>query len=493
MSFQEFFEQAGVGMSCLSLDGLLVEVNQRFCDMLGLRRDELVARPIKDIAHPDDYGVGAPFRAEVAQGEVEAVSGEKRFIRKDGSLVWVNHVFSVARGQNGEPIHLITVVEDISERKRAEDALRASEATLRATFRQAGVGIFITSPDRRYLQVNDRYCDLLGYTREELLQMSSADVLPPEAVEATHANRAKLMREELQTAIQERQLVRKDGSPVWVKHATSVARGQNGEPIHLITVVEDISERKQAEDALRASEETLHATFRQAGVGIFITSPDRRYLQVNDKYCDMLGYTREELLKMSSVDVLPPEAVGATDANRNKLMLGELHTVIQERQLIRKDGSLIWVNHATSVARGRNGEPIHLITVAEDISERKQTEDALRASEETLRATFRQAGVGIFVTSPDRCYLQVNDKYCDMLGYTREELLKMSSTDVLPPEAAGASQANRNKLMRGELHTVSHERQLVRRDGSLVWVNHATSVARGRNGEPIHLITVAED
>jgi len=194
--------------------------------------------------------VGARFRAEVAQGGVESVSSEKRFIRKDGSLIWVNHAISLARGQDGEPTHLITVTQDISERRQAEDALRASEETLRATFRQAGVGIFITSPDRRYLQVNDKYCEMLGYTREELLRMSSTDVLPPEAAGASQANRNKLMLGELQTVSHERQLLRKDGSLIWVNHATSLARGRNGEPIHLITVAENISERKQAEEKL---------------------------------------------------------------------------------------------------------------------------------------------------------------------------------------------------------------------------------------------------
>jgi diguanylate cyclase (GGDEF)-like protein/PAS domain S-box-containing protein len=123
VSFNEFFEQAGVGMTCVSLDGVLVDVNQKFCDMLGYRQDEIIGRPINDITHPDDHGVGARFRAEVAQGEVESVSSEKRFIRKDGSLIWVNHATSLARGRNGEPIHLITVAENISERKQAEEKL----------------------------------------------------------------------------------------------------------------------------------------------------------------------------------------------------------------------------------------------------------------------------------------------------------------------------------------------------------------------------------
>jgi len=248
--FTEFFEQAAVGMTRVSLDGALVEVNQKFCDMLGYRRDELIGRAVKDITHPEDYGTGAQFRAKVSQGEMKAASSEKRFIRKDGTEVWARRSLAVARDDAGNPQYVISVVEDISERKRAEDALRESEETLRATFSQAGVGIIITSPDRRYLQVNDKYCDMLGYTREELFRMSIADVLPPEAVENVQANRNKLVRGELQTVNHERQLLRKDGSLIWVNHATSLARGPNGEPMHFITVAEDISVRKQAEEQL---------------------------------------------------------------------------------------------------------------------------------------------------------------------------------------------------------------------------------------------------
>ena len=248
--FREFFEQAAVGMTRVSLDGVLVDANQTFCDILGYDRDELIGRTIKDITHPDDYGVGAQFRAKVSQGEMKAASSEKRFIRKDGTVVWARRSLAVARDDAGNPQYVISVVEDISERKRAEDALRESEETLRATFRQAGVGIVITSPDQRYLQVNDKYCDMLGYTREELLQMSSADVLHPQAAEDVRANRNKLVLGELQTVNHERQLLRKDGSLIWVNHATSLARGPNGEPRHFITVAEDISVRKRAEEQL---------------------------------------------------------------------------------------------------------------------------------------------------------------------------------------------------------------------------------------------------
>lgn len=248
--FREFFEQAAVGMTRVSLDGTLVDVNQKFCDMLGYRRDEVIGRAVRDFTHPDDYGKGAQFRAQVSQGEMKAASGEKRFIRNDGTVVWARRSLAVARDDAGNPQYVISVVEDISERKQTEDALRASEETLRATFSQAGVGIFISAPDQRYLQVNDKYCDMLGYTREELLRMSITDVLHPEVAEDVRANRDKLIRGELQTVNHERQLLRKDGSLIWVNHATSLARGQNGEPRHFITVAEDISVRKRAEAQL---------------------------------------------------------------------------------------------------------------------------------------------------------------------------------------------------------------------------------------------------
>src|SRR5688572_20261057 len=179
------------------------------------------------------------------------------------------------------------------------------------------------------------------------------------------------------SAIGEKRFVRKNGDIIWARRTMSVARDDSGKPQYVISVVEDISERKRAEDALRTSEETLRATFSQAGVGIIITSPDHRYLQVNDKYCDMVGYTREELFRSSNTEVLSPGDVSDVIENRRKLICGELQTVTHERQLRRKDGSMIWANHATSLARGPNGKPRHFITVAEDISERKRAEERL--------------------------------------------------------------------------------------------------------------------
>jgi diguanylate cyclase (GGDEF)-like protein/PAS domain S-box-containing protein len=264
----------------------------------------------------------------------------------------------------------------LGRQKRAVVALAASNTQFRATFEQAAVGISHTTLDRRFLLVNQKFCDMLGYTREELLAMRSNQIASADD-QAPGTDNQRAVAGEIDTYAGEKRYLRKDGSAFWAYRTVSLARDEAGTPLYFIRVVEDITERKAAESALRTSEETLHATFSQAGVGIIITSPAQRYLQVNDKYCDMLGYTREELLAMSNTDVIYPENIGNVLDNRRRLISGELQNVDNERRLIRKDGALIWVHNSTSLARDLNGEPTHFITVVADISERKRAEEQL--------------------------------------------------------------------------------------------------------------------
>src|SRR4029453_7415988 len=213
------------------------------------------------------------------------------FLRKDGAVVWARRTMSTVLDETGNPQYVISVVEDISEHKRAEEALRTSEAVLRATFSQAAVGIFLTTPDSRYLQVNDKYCDMLGYSRDELLTMSIKDVNSPENIAGVLANREKLIRGELPQTNRERQLTRKDGSLIWVSHSTSLAGDQKGDPLYFITVAEDVTERKEVTERYRA-------TFDNSPVGIMHTSiDDDQIMHANSKLCEMLGYTHHELLR----------------------------------------------------------------------------------------------------------------------------------------------------------------------------------------------------
>ncbi len=386
----------------------------------------------------------------------------------------------------GDVAYGINNLRTRAAREHAEAAARENERRFELTFDYAAVGILHISLDRRILLANRKFLSMSGYALDELQQLPSVgDISHPDDLNGDGDLEQRLLGGEIDTYASERRYVSKLGRVIWTRQTTSLARSA-GSPQYYIRVIEDVTQTK-------LNEERYRAMFENAAVGITRVGLDGVLVDVNQKFCSMLGYARGELIGKAVKDVTYPDDFGQGAQFRAGVIEGEMLSAIGEKRFVCKNGAIIWARRTMSVARDDTGKPQYVISVVEDISERKRAEDALRTSEETLRATFSQAGVGIIITSPDHRYLQVNDKYCDMVGYTREELLDMSNTEVLSPGDVSDVIENRRKLICGELQTVTHERQLRRKDGSMIWVNHATSLARGQNGEPRHFITVAED
>ncbi|HEV2007407.1 MAG TPA: PAS domain S-box protein, partial [Burkholderiales bacterium] len=261
----------------------------------------------------------------------------------------------------------------MGRQKRAVAAVAGSNAQFRATFEQAAVGIAHTSIDGKYLRVNQKFCNILGYSEEELLERNFADVSHPDDRSRSAGFRAQLQSDNTKslTTVREKRYVAKSGAIVWAAISVSLLRKPTGEPDYFVIMMQDITDRKEAEERFRA-------TFEQAAVGIGHTAPDGRFLQVNQKLCDMLGYTRDELLAMTAVDLTPAEDRGIDAGRRAQLVSGETATYAVERRCVRKDGAVIWVNRTVSMVRDAAGAPLYFIRVMEDISERKRGESALR-------------------------------------------------------------------------------------------------------------------
>ena len=471
---RETFEQAAVGITHVDLNGVLVDVNQKFCDMLGYARDELLGKTVKDITHPDDYGRGSQYRKLLAHGASKAMSGEKRFLRKDGTIMWARRTMSPACDDAGNPQYLISVVEDITERKELEHRFEL-------TFNHAAVGMTQSSLDGHFLQVNQKFTDMLGYTREELLGMTSEDVTHPDDRAETGQLRQKLLSRQVESVSSEKRLVHKDGRVIWVNRTFSVARGASGEPLYFIAVVDDITGRKELERRYRE-------TFDQAAVGIVHTAIDGRYLRVNQKFCEMLGYSESELAGRPVADFAHPEDREKGRNQRQLLWEGKLDKFSEEKRYIRKDGGTIWTNRSVSLARDESGKPLYFIRVIEDITERKE-------AEERYRATFDNAPIGIMHTEIDTYkILHANPKLCEMLGYTLDELQGMTSTDVVHPDYRFSDKSKyKEQILSGESQSFASERKFIRKDCSTIWVNRTVSLVRDAAGKPLYFIRIIED
>ena len=333
------------------------------------------------IIHPEDRE--RVLAEELRTDETgEPYRVEYRLIARDGHVVWVRDEATLVRDEDGRPLYWLGVQYDISEQKRTEEEFRRSEERFRATFEQAAVGILQVGLDGGWLRFNDKFCDIVGYEREELGAASVFSLISPEDFDRDFERGVNMLAGELRDYTEEKLIVGKGGRRVWINLTVSLVHDESDEPRYFIAVVEDIGKRKRAEEALIMSEERYRTVVEQAAENIFLVdAQSRRVLEANDALLHSLGYTDDELKGMSLYDIVAhdPKSV---DLNIWRTMeQGTAH--LGERQYRRKDGSLADVEVNVSVVP-YNGERA-MCVVAHDVTERKQTEAMLEEIREAER------------------------------------------------------------------------------------------------------------
>lgn len=250
-------------------------------------------------------------------------------------------------------------------------------ALYRALVENTAIGVERVGADGRILDVNEALCTALGYTREELVGRNHADVTHPDDTEAERLGIEALLAGERSEHTAEKRLLSKDGSPVWVRAISLLARTGPGEPRYRVSIVENITERKHVEGELRESAQTLSAIISEMSVGIAQADLSGRFVLVNDCYCAILGRTREELLGLRIQDITHPDDLPGNMPLFTRTAECGVPFVIEKRY-IRPDGSIAWVRNSVSAVRDRQGEPRGVLAVTVDISARKAAEERQR-------------------------------------------------------------------------------------------------------------------
>ncbi len=484
--FREVFEQAAVGITRVDLNGVLVDCNQKFCDLLGFSREELIGKSMKDITHPDDYGAGAQYRTQLTKGDGGSRTGEKRFIRKDGTSLWVRRTMSTACDEAGRPQYVISVVEDITEKKELEQHHQE-------TFDQAAVGIVHTSADGRYLRVNRKFCEMLGYEASELLGTPASALSRPEDRGRDRNNRQLMWEGKLDYLSEEKQYLRKDGAIVWTNRTVSLARDASGKPLFFIRVIEDITARKEADLRYRA-------TFDNAPIGIMHTALDSyQILHVNPKLCEMLGYTEKELLRMASTDIVHPDFHFKDRAKyREQILNGEASAYASERKFVRKDGSSFWVSRTVSLARDASGKPLYYIRIIEDISERKQAEEMIARERALLHTIVDAIPDHIYVKDHEGKYLLANKEWLAALGLRLEDVVGKTAMDFYPHSQAEFIMARERKIMETGIPLLNYQHRKFHNINSpevdrRVWISLTKVPLQVSTGKIIGTVSISRD
>ena len=248
---RDFIERAAVGISRVGLDGVLLEVNQKFCDMLGYDRTELIGKEVRDITHPDDCSQGSTLRTLLIGGNTKSTSGEKRFLRKDGTLVWARRTMSLECDESGNPQHIVSLVEDISDRKQAEFVLHQTQEQFRQLAAHIPQVLWIADiAQRKLLYVSPAAEHLFGRSLKEIYAS------PHTLIRAVHRDeRRRLIHRRLSEATggnhdEVVRVVRPDGTVRWVRDRAFPIRDGEGKVYRIAGIAEDITAIRESEQRL---------------------------------------------------------------------------------------------------------------------------------------------------------------------------------------------------------------------------------------------------
>ncbi|MCX6007133.1 MAG: PAS domain S-box protein, partial [Chloroflexi bacterium] len=412
--YRTIFENATEGIFQSTPQGKYISVNPAFARVGGFSSPDEMINSVANIQK--ELYVNPEDRTRLIEllASQDTVNGyEFEIKRHDGTRSWVSINVRAVRDPAGKIIYLEGTLVDIAERKRAELELKQSSERYRDLFENSGAAITIIDENGRYLMANNKVAASFGRTPEEFVGRSIYDFVPREIADRYMQSNRRLLRTGEQREYEDT-LVLPTGVRSFLFVDTCL-KDENGRCFAIQSSSIDITDRKQAEQALRESEEKYRSLFNNAELGMYRSKIDGSgVLEVNEKLCKIIGYSRDEILS-------DPTAIRWASAR----VFYEMRQSVIERgvvtdyefDLINKNGEIRTCLGSTKYYPQEG----YFEGSVEDITERKQAEQALRESEEKFRNVFDYSAIGKSITTLDG-KVNPNQALADMLGYPRDEL-----------------------------------------------------------------------
>ena len=413
----------------LDANGRVLSWNEGSERLHGYRAEEIVGRELSVFYDEEQRPSGTSARVlekAQAQGQAEEIGW---WMRKDRSRFWADEIVTALRDAIGNLRGFSIVVRDIGERKRAEDAQQASEARYRALYDDNPTMIITIDGAFDMISVNATCVRQLGFGAEELVGQQVLKLFHRDDVPAAAEQLRVCFRNPHRVFHSQFHMMDKDGGVIWADESARAVYDLNG-VLHILVVCHDITESKRTEEALRQSERRFQAIFNLAAVGIAQISLSGNWMMINQRLCDILGYSFEELKVLTVAQISHPDDLEPHLARIRRLLAGDISTYHTEKRYFHKNGSIVWVNLSVTLVRGRSDKPEYFIAVVEDISDRMRAEELMRESEEKFAKVFQLAPIGISISSlADGVFVDLNEAGERLSGYRRDEVIGRSGSE----------------------------------------------------------------
>jgi PAS domain S-box-containing protein len=382
-----FIDANIVGVLIANAAGDVLEANDYYLNLIGYTREELERGQVdwRAITPPEWLPADEQALQELRErGECKPY--EKEYLRRDGTRAPVLLADAMLPGPGGQ---IAAFAIDITARKLVEEALRQSENTVRAWLNAIQESAFLIDREGIILAANATMARRLHRPVEELVGTCVYDFIPPQTARARRLHVAQVIESGQPVHFEDERFGRVMDNLIYPVF------DQSGQVKHMAILGTDITERKQADELLRESEDKFKYMFDYSTVGKSITLPSGE-MNANKALCDMFGYTQAELQNKKWQEITHPDDIELTQREIDQLLSGKRESARFNKRYIHKAGSVVWVDLSSSVRRDKDGKPLYLMTSVIDTTERKRAEDALRESERKLREAQEMAHLGFW-------------------------------------------------------------------------------------------------
>jgi len=384
----ESSEDAIIGKS---LEGVITTWNRGAEKVFGYTAAEIIGQPLLILFPPERRDEEAEILARIGRGETVQHFETVR-ICKDGRRINISATISPLKDGRGTVIGASKIARDITAQKRAEEALAGSEEMQRHLIKHTPAAVAMFDTEMRYLQASDRWITDYKLEGKEVIGRSHYEVFPdlPEHWKDIHRRVLRGSTDRCDEAM----FPRAGGGVEWLQWEIRPWYSTENVIGGLIMFTQVITERKRTESKLRASEELFRTSFESATTGVCLVAKDGKFFNVNRTLCEMIGYTKEELLHLTFNDITHEQDKEIGRSFLDNALAGGSKTMQTEKRYLHKDGHVVWAYLSTAVIDPPQENGCYLISYVQDITQRKQAEEALASTTELLERTSAMAKVG---------------------------------------------------------------------------------------------------
>jgi PAS domain S-box-containing protein len=477
------FQGAPSGIAVADPGGRYIGANPSFLRLLGLTEAELLGKTVFDLTHPDDAaGTRRMFEAMLAGGS-ERLELDKRYVRRDGTLVWAHVILAGVRDADGRTIRVVAQVEDITERRASEAKLRQSERRFRLLVEGVtDYAVYMLDPEGRITSWNAGAERIKGYRAEQVLGRHFEMFFPAEDRAAAKPQRALDTARDSGRFADEGWRLRRDGSRFWAFAVLDAIRDEDGTLVGFAKITRDITERRAAEERVRESEARLLAFTDNSPALMCLKDKEGRYRFVNAQFLERYGFQRDQVIGRRDDELFP---------RRQALVLMRGDTDVLAR------GAALHYEEAA-------GERTSMVSkfpvlggvgvVATDITDRRLTEQALRDQRKLLAEAQKIAGLGSWEWDPENGRVLWSDELYRIYGVS-PEAFKPSFESYLervhPQDRQQSGAMLARALMDGRGFTM--QERIVRPGGEVRYLRSHGEVVRNERGKPIKVLGASLD